>query len=113
MAEQGGDLLEVVNRQGCLPEPVAYEIFQQIGDALEYAHELHIVHRDVKVMDAAFVAPVVGLPTTTFADQDAVGEYLSPRKRRSSAGRLGLRNGLHSRMLRSQRLCRIAILLRA
>ncbi len=45
---EGLDLHEVLSRHGRLPLPRAMEIIRAVGAALQYAHDLGIVHRDVK-----------------------------------------------------------------
>ncbi|PDV97377.1 hypothetical protein A9Q02_18660 [Candidatus Chloroploca asiatica] len=44
---QGLSLREVIERRGALPLTEAVHIFKQIAGALDYAHSLRIVHRDV------------------------------------------------------------------
>jgi len=43
----GGSLRQLLDRQGRMQLPDALAIFRQIADALDYAHSLNIVHRDV------------------------------------------------------------------
>ncbi len=44
----GGDLLHYLNKCTKLPEAEAKNIFAQLCTAVEYAHNKHIVHRDLK-----------------------------------------------------------------
>jgi serine/threonine protein kinase len=44
----GSDLKVLLNQEGGLPLARLLRIFVQIGDALDAAHELGLVHRDVK-----------------------------------------------------------------
>lgn len=44
---EGGSLRQVIERRGRLPLPEALAIFRQIAAALDYAHSLSVVHRDV------------------------------------------------------------------
>jgi serine/threonine protein kinase len=44
----GFSLAELIARQGILDVDYAIEIVQQVGDALDYAHQQGIVHRDIK-----------------------------------------------------------------
>lgn len=45
---EGQDLHQLLSRQGRLPLPRALEIIRAVGAALQYAHDMGIVHRDVK-----------------------------------------------------------------
>jgi len=45
---EGQDLHQLLSRYGRLPLPRAMEIIRAVGAALQYAHDLGIVHRDVK-----------------------------------------------------------------
>ncbi len=45
---EGESLRERLDRDGELPIPDTFEILEEIVDALDYAHEQGVVHRDVK-----------------------------------------------------------------
>jgi serine/threonine protein kinase len=45
---EGPNLAELVHRQGPLPAGLACEMMRQAGLALQYAHEMGLVHRDIK-----------------------------------------------------------------
>lgn len=45
---EGQDLHQLLSRYGRLPLPRAMEIIRAVGAALQYAHDMGIVHRDVK-----------------------------------------------------------------
>lgn len=45
---EGGDLLDFVVSQGCLPEDEARRLFQELCDAIAFLHEKDVVHRDIK-----------------------------------------------------------------
>ena len=44
----GGDLADLVERYGALPESVALTLIYQVVDGLSEAHRLRLVHRDIK-----------------------------------------------------------------
>jgi serine/threonine protein kinase len=44
----GGTLQGVLRRRGALPLSEAYAFFEPLADALQYAHERGLIHRDVK-----------------------------------------------------------------
>jgi serine/threonine protein kinase len=44
----GGTLREILTRHGTLPLSEAYAFFEPLADALQYAHERGLIHRDVK-----------------------------------------------------------------
>jgi len=48
---QGLTLAHIVREQGPLPVPVAVEYVSQVLQALEHAHQLGIVHRDIKPLN--------------------------------------------------------------
>jgi len=45
---EGRSLADVLKEQSTLPLPAAVTILERIGNALDYAHQRHVIHRDVK-----------------------------------------------------------------
>lgn len=45
---EGGTVADRIEKHGALPEDIAIRIITQIAQALQYAHDHHVVHRDVK-----------------------------------------------------------------
>ncbi len=45
---EGSTLKDLINRQGALPVAEAVRIAVQVCDALDHAHQNHIIHRDIK-----------------------------------------------------------------
>ena len=45
---EGRSLAEVLLERGTLPPPATITILERIADALDYAHQRHVIHRDVK-----------------------------------------------------------------
>ena len=46
---EGGDILRLIEKSGCLPESQAGDVFRQLMCALSYMHlRCHVVHRDIK-----------------------------------------------------------------
>ena len=45
---EGGDVLHLIEKSGCLPQGQAQDIFRQLMCALSYMHHSHVVHRDIK-----------------------------------------------------------------
>ncbi|CAJ1462339.1 unnamed protein product [Effrenium voratum] len=45
----GGDLLRYVRNRRRLAEPCAKDLFKQLMEGLEHVHEMHVVHRDIKL----------------------------------------------------------------
>ena len=50
----GGSLTDYVKQHGALDEAIAIKYIQQIGSALEYMHQRHICHYDVKSSNILF-----------------------------------------------------------
>ncbi|XP_029777592.1 testis-specific serine/threonine-protein kinase 1-like [Suricata suricatta] len=44
-----GDLLQLVQTRGALPEDDARDKFHQLSSAIKYCHDLNVVHRDLKL----------------------------------------------------------------
>ncbi len=51
---EGGSLRQIVARRGRMPLAEAFAIFSQIAAALDYAHSLNIVHRDISSANILF-----------------------------------------------------------
>lgn len=46
---EGGELLELVQQRGRLPEEEARDYFSQICEAMYYCHREKLIHRDLKL----------------------------------------------------------------
>lgn len=56
----GGDLYDYIMRhESGLSESLAREYFRQIVRAISYCHQLHVVHRDLKVKFLIFSQRIV------------------------------------------------------
>jgi serine/threonine-protein kinase len=96
----GENLKAIVTREGPLPVHEALELSIQIGRALAFAHELGIVHRDVKphnvLVDAGGTAKVTDFGIARALDVDdaltqtgtvlGTGLYISPEQARGERG---------------------------
>lgn len=64
------DLFEFIERNPALDEPLASYIFRQICSAVNYLHQLEILHRDVKdenvIIDSRFCAKLIDFGSATF-----------------------------------------------
>lgn len=71
--------LQSLSRRGqLLPLPVVGQIVGQLGDALAYAHEQHLVHRDVKPANVLLRRPGQAEAPLSDADLDALLLNLGP-----------------------------------
>jgi serine/threonine-protein kinase len=96
----GENLKAIVAREGPLPIHEALELSIQVGRALAFAHELGIVHRDVKphnvLVDAGGTAKVTDFGIARTVDVDdaltqtgtvlGTGLYISPEQARGERG---------------------------
>jgi serine/threonine-protein kinase len=96
----GENLKAIVAREGPLPLHEALELSIQVGRALAFAHELGIVHRDVKphnvLVDAGGTAKVTDFGIARALDVDdaltqtgtvlGTGLYISPEQARGERG---------------------------
>jgi eukaryotic-like serine/threonine-protein kinase len=96
----GENLKAVIQQEGPLPVDRALSLACQIGTALAFAHELGIVHRDVKphnvLVDAAGTAKVTDFGIARALDADealtatgtvlGTGQYLSPEQANGERG---------------------------
>ncbi len=93
----GHTLREVLNDQGTLDPQEAARIVQQVLEALDYSHDMGIVHRDikpgnvmvgddgsVKVMDFGIARAIADSQATMTATQAVIGtaQYISPEQAR-------------------------------
>jgi eukaryotic-like serine/threonine-protein kinase len=96
----GENLKAVIDREGPLPVDRAVRLACQIGQALSFAHQLGIVHRDVKphnvLIDANGTAKVTDFGIARAVDADdaltatgtvlGTGQYLSPEQANGGRG---------------------------
>jgi eukaryotic-like serine/threonine-protein kinase len=96
----GENLKAVIEREGPLPVDTAVRLACQIGRALTFAHQLGIVHRDVKphnvLVDASGTAKVTDFGIARSLDMDealtatgtvlGTGQYLSPEQANGERG---------------------------
>lgn len=65
---QGETLAQIIEREGALDEDRAINLFQQICNALTYAHENQIVHRDIKPANLIVSKSLSGEETVRIVD---------------------------------------------
>eukprot|EP01017_Pseudomicrothorax_dubius_P023981 TRINITY_DN2552_c0_g3_i2.p1 TRINITY_DN2552_c0_g3~~TRINITY_DN2552_c0_g3_i2.p1 ORF type:complete len:295 (-),score=72.90 TRINITY_DN2552_c0_g3_i2:51-935(-) len=88
---EGGELFDVVNDRGRLPEDEAKGYFRQIAEAMQYCHDKRIIHRDLKLENVLLVkqgSPEVkvvdfgiaglGSPMSSAKNNTGTLKYLSP-----------------------------------
>ncbi len=55
-----GELFEVLEDDGCLPEPLVRNLARQLVHALHYLHSCRIIHRDMKPQVCRCARVVIG-----------------------------------------------------
>jgi serine/threonine-protein kinase len=63
---RGQHLVDYTSSERLLPHAIAIEIVARLADALQYAHQHHVVHRDIKPANIMFDAPSGELKITDF-----------------------------------------------
>jgi serine/threonine-protein kinase len=63
---RGQHLVDYTHADRLLPHAIAIEIVARLADALQYAHQHHVVHRDIKPANIMFDAPSAELKITDF-----------------------------------------------
>lgn len=67
----GGELKDLIEAKGKIPEPPAKVIFQQIADAVSHLHGQNVIHRDLKtdnVLLCTDTSRTDGMPTVKLID---------------------------------------------
>src|SRR5262249_43452358 len=68
----GPNLQELVKEGGPLPVGLACQLMRQAANALQHAHERHMVHRDIKPANLLIVRPSLRPAADALADSKAI-----------------------------------------
>lgn len=87
----GTSLMRIIQQEGALPLPRALQLLAQLADALDYAHERGVVHRDLKasnvivglndqltLVDFGLAAVIGGHRLTQTGLASGTPEYMAP-----------------------------------